>query len=305
MLYVTSSTFFNANTGAQSGVFHFERAFAGCGVNRHICLDLEGSASHPKRALRLQLPPWWRSSPSPPLALHPFLSLHPSIKMSVWTLWEKIDDWQIRPLKNGSHGNFFFKSTFEHVLGETNHLSHACEALRVYLLIRNDMYIFHIHHIWSFPVLFFFGVTVAQSQSAEFEPATFSEITTNGGGGHGCVKTHVGQTGSCWSNPLSALESFNLPVAILWRSGRTEAQQRESITLTITTFPPHGSLSVVDCLSGHIIVFKMPVVNPTKRRLTSSAGCGRNAISDESIEARRERTGANVHHGREHGVKIH
>lgn len=27
--------------------FYFEKVLAGCGVNRCICLDLEGSASHP------------------------------------------------------------------------------------------------------------------------------------------------------------------------------------------------------------------------------------------------------------------
>lgn len=73
--------------------------------------------------------------------------------------------------------------------------------------------------------------------------------------------------------PLSAPEPFNLPVAILrrslsaWRAlGRGAA---ESIALTITTFPPHGSLSVVDLrLSGHIIVVKMPVVDPHKARVS-------------------------------------
>lgn len=71
---------------------------------------------------------------------------------------------------------------------------------------------------------------------------------------------------------LSVLEPSNLPVAILWRSlphgeRLAETQQAESIALTITTFPPHGSLSVVDLsLSGHIIVFKMPVVDPTKHK---------------------------------------
>lgn len=61
-----------------------------------------------------------------------------------------------------------------------------------------------------------------------------------------------------------------MPVAILLRSPPhgehlAEAQQNESIALTITTFPPHGSLSVADLrLSGHIIVFKMPVVDPIK-----------------------------------------
>lgn len=64
----------------------------------------------------------------------------------------------------------------------------------------------------------------------------------------------------------------NLPVAILQRSvphgeHLGKAQQKESIALTITTFPPHGSLSVVDLrLSGHIIVFKMPVVDPIKQK---------------------------------------
>lgn len=82
-----------------------------------------------------------------------------------------------------------------------------------------------------------------------------------------------------------------------------KAQQRESITLTITTFPPHGSLSVVDCLSGHIIVFKMPVVNPAKPWLTSSAGWRRNAISGKNIEARQEHTGAYVQHGEEYRGK--
>lgn len=73
--------------------------------------------------------------------------------------------------------------------------------------------------------------------------------------------------------PLSAPEPFNLPVAILrrslsaWRAlGRGAA---ESIALTITTFPPHGSLSVVDLrLSGHIIVVKMPVVDPHKAQVS-------------------------------------
>ena len=64
----------------------------------------------------------------------------------------------------------------------------------------------------------------------------------------------------------------NLPVAILRRSlphgeHLGKAQQRESIALTITTFPPHGSLSVVDPrLSGHIIVFKMHVLDPIKHK---------------------------------------
>lgn len=73
---------------------------------------------------------------------------------------------------------------------------------------------------------------------------------------------------------LSVLQPSNLPVAILWRSvphgeRLAETQQAESIALTITTFPPHGSLSVVDLsLSGHIIVFKMPVVDPTKHKVS-------------------------------------
>lgn len=86
------------------------------------------------------------------------------------------------------------------------------------------------------------------------------------------VQTHVwGLAYVCL--PLSAPEPFNLPVAILrrslsaWRAlGRGAA---ESIALTITTFPPHGSLSVVDLrLSGHIIVVKMPVVDPHKARVS-------------------------------------
>lgn len=81
-----------------------------------------------------------------------------------------------------------------------------------------------------------------------------------------------------------------------------KARKRESITLTITTFPPHGSLSVVDCLSGHIIVFKMPVVNPAKPRLTTAGG-RKKAISGENTEARQERTGACVQHGGEYRVK--
>lgn len=78
-------------------------------------------------------------------------------------------------------------------------------------------------------------------------------------------------TGLCLSSFVCA-GVVNLPVAILRRSpphGERlgKAQQRESIALTITTFPPHGSQSVVDLrLSGHIIVFKMPVVDPIKQK---------------------------------------
>lgn len=78
-------------------------------------------------------------------------------------------------------------------------------------------------------------------------------------------------TGLCLS-PFVCTGVLNLPVAILRRSpphGERlgKAQQREGIALTITTFPPHGSLSVVDLrLSGHIIVFKMPVVDPIKQK---------------------------------------
>lgn len=86
---------------------------------------------------------------------------------------------------------------------------------------------------------------------------------------------HRHMSGDCMAYvglPLSVVESLNLPVAFLRRSlphgeRLAEAQQNESIALTITTFPPHGSLSVVDLrLSGHIIVFKMPVVDPTKHK---------------------------------------
>lgn len=65
---------------------------------------------------------------------------------------------------------------------------------------------------------------------------------------------------------------LNSPVALLRRSlphGERlgKAQRKDSIALTITTFPPHGSLSVVDLrLSGHIIVVKMPVVDPHKQQ---------------------------------------
>ncbi|KAK5859014.1 hypothetical protein PBY51_003112 [Eleginops maclovinus] len=63
----------------------------------------------------------------------------------------------------------------------------------------------------------------------------------------------------------------HLPVAILWCSlpawrAFGLGAERESIALTITSFPPHGSLSAAELrLSGHIIVSKMPVVDPIKQ----------------------------------------
>ena len=79
-----------------------------------------------------------------------------------------------------------------------------------------------------------------------------------------CVSSFV-----CTGLDAGVVRRLNLPVAILRRSPAphverlAQAQRRESLALTITTFPPHGSLSVIDLrLSGHIIVFKMPVVDP-------------------------------------------
>lgn len=63
----------------------------------------------------------------------------------------------------------------------------------------------------------------------------------------------------------------HLPVAVLQRSlphgeHLGKAQRKESIAVTITSFHPHGPMPVVDLrLSGHIIVFEMPVVDPTKQ----------------------------------------
>lgn len=71
---------------------------------------------------------------------------------------------------------------------------------------------------------------------------------------------------------------LHLPVAILWCSlphddHLGKAQQGENIALTITTFPPHGSLSVVDPrLSGHIIALETPVVDPRKQKYHVPSG---------------------------------
>lgn len=80
--------------------FYYERAIAGCGVNRSLCLDLEGSVSHPGAHSDSSSLHGGAAPPSPPPALHPLLSLHPSIKMSVWTLHELIDDWHITAVNN-------------------------------------------------------------------------------------------------------------------------------------------------------------------------------------------------------------
>lgn len=83
-------------------------------------------------------------------------------------------------------------------------------------------------------------------------------------------------TGSCLSSFVCSEVAgmVNLPVAILRRSlphgdHLDKAQQKESIALTITTSPPHGSLSVVDLrLSGHIIVLKTPHKGPRKAEVS-------------------------------------
>lgn len=77
----------------RSNAFYFERAIAGCDVNRCICLDLEGSVSYPSAhsdssSLHGGAAPLLLLLLSP----HYLLSFHPSLKMSVCTLYELIDE---------------------------------------------------------------------------------------------------------------------------------------------------------------------------------------------------------------------
>lgn len=83
-------------------------------------------------------------------------------------------------------------------------------------------------------------------------------------------------TGSCLSSFVCSevARMVNLPVAILQRSlphgdHLGKAQQQENIVLTITSSPPHGSLSEADLrLSGHIIVLKKPHKGPHKAEVS-------------------------------------
>lgn len=69
---------------------------------------------------------------------------------------------------------------------------------------------------------------------------------------------------ACVCPPLSAPESF---ICTAWRALGQGAAERRGIALTTTSLPPHGSLSEADLrLSGHIIVFEMPVVDPIKQK---------------------------------------